>query len=267
MVDVRLDEFASQQIASGYPIHEHQGVWWQRTAPFFHKPVFPFQVLTPGSARPSRLRSVLGYSHVCDDAAEATRAWSMQVMDRETLAGFDVANLIYAKRKNLKRALATLTFSRLDDLEPLLPELQQVCISQATRARHGKPPEYYVDHHDEWRRYMLREFASPHREWWGAFHEGRLAAYVYAYEVEGVMVFGAFKSHTDFFPMRPNDGIVYTFLQHCRSLGTVDRIIFGDWSPDDTNLNAFKESFLFHRVDIPVYAVYHPAVRVLRRLR
>jgi hypothetical protein len=188
-------------------------------------------------------------------------------MDRETLAGFDPANLIYAKRKNIKRALANLAFERLTAIEPLLPQMQAACIAQAERTGHGKPPGYYALHEAEWRRFLLNEFALPDREWWGAFHEGRLAAYLYAYQVEGTVVFLGFKSNTAFFNHRPNDGLIHHFVSYCRDLGTVERIVFGDWAPDDANLNAFKESFLFQRTDLSVYAVYNPLVRLAKRLR
>lgn len=113
---------------------------------------------------------------------------------------------------------------------------------------------------------MRREFAIPGREWWGAFFEGRLIAYYYAYLIGGTMHISASKSHTDHLRMCPNDAMAFSFLQHCAQLPTCHSVIFGDYSPGVPSLTEFKEQFGFEKKSFPVFRSESPLFKLARAL-
>lgn len=264
-------EAAAALQRSGFQVHEHDGVWWQRARPFVYKPVDLLQVLVPGAARPDPLRSPIGYAHACASAAEANRTWSFMMLPEVELRAFDLAALKRHDRPVVRRGLREVEVRRLDDLGPVLEGIRRINFSQAVRNGHGLTPAYYVEHRDQWEARMRREFSIAGREWWGAWVGDRLAAYYYAFHIGDTMQISAAKSHSDFLKLNPNDALAYTFLCHCRELPGCRQVMFGGWTPDTPTLNGFKERYGFRRVDVPAYVGWNPlllaAVGLVQRLR
>ncbi len=258
------EEFIAQQIKAGYAIHFHDGVWWQRAAPFFYRPVLPLQEILPERARPKLSKLFLGYRHITSEGSHVNKRWSVLLLDDEALRTFSIKSISSSKRARVRKGLSHNEIRRIESFEQVADKMQTICISAAHRTGHGKPPDYYTKHYTEWRDFMSREFSIPGREWWGAFHQGVLVAFYYAYQIEETMFISAAKSHTDFLAHCPNDALLYSFLVYCRDLGDCSRVIFGDWS-EVPSLNSFKERYGFRRADLPVYAWYTPAVRWLMK--
>lgn len=254
---MKAEEFIKQQIDAGYKVHHHDNVWWQRYAPWFYRPVVPLQKLIPGSARPNRLLSFLGYSHVVETGEDTNKSWPVMMLEDELLESFSMTVLSSSKRARVRKGMRLNEVRKIDSVDSVITDMQTICISAAHRTEHGKPPEYYTKHYRKWRDFMVGEFSIPGREWWGAFSQGSLVAFYYAYNVEETMFISAAKSHSDFLANCPNDALLYSFLQYCRDLDDCRRVIFGDWS-EVPSLNKFKERYGFRKTDLPVYAWYNP---------
>ena len=237
----------------GYCVHRNDGVWWLQVGPFFCKTLDPMLALLPQSSRPKFQYSMLGYSHVVSDPNLATRTWPVMSLSKERISNFEVGQLKPRKRTSVRKALRQVEVRRIEAIEPVLDTLNEICVSAAQRTGNGKPPEYYLQKRQEWECYMVREFSIPNREWWGAYAEGRLVSYYYAYLIRTTMHIDAAKSHSNYLHLLPNDALLFTFLEYCRDLKSCDQVIFGWWSPDAPTLNRFKETYGFERKDVPVY--------------
>jgi hypothetical protein len=263
---MKAEQYIEQQIKAGYKIHLHDGVWWQQYAPWFYRPVVPLQKLTPGSVRPSRLLSVLGYSHLVDDPEIANKYWPVMMLKEESLELFSISALSSSKRARVRKGLKLNEVRKIANIDPVITEMQQICISAAKRTGHGRPPEYYVKNAGEWEAFMRKEFAIPGREWWGAFQGDVLVAYYYAYLVDETMFISAAKSHSDYLQNCPNDALLFSFLEFCRGLEDCRRVIFGDWS-DAPSLNEFKERYGFQKVDLLMYTTLNKIVKWARKIK
>jgi hypothetical protein len=261
-------EFIEQQIAAGYKVHQHKGVWWQRVAPFFCKPVLSLQEIAPGESCPARMKALLGYSHVVKglNGIHTNKSWSLMVMNHEKLEKFALQSLPRTKQQRVRKGLGLMRVRVIADIEPVIEDIKDICIATAQRTKHGKPPEYYVRQYQTWRAWLTREFSLPKREWWGAYCDSLLIAYLYSVLVDETMFIYAAKSHTAYLDKSPNDALVFSFLEYCRDLKCCTSVIMGDWTKEAESLNKFKEKFGFEKLDFPMYAKYHPMLALLKRL-
>ena len=252
---------------AGQSVHLHDGIWWLEVGPGFCKPVDLLRRMTPGTARPALLHRWMGYSHLVADAVKANWHWDVMYLEGDGLRQFDLARVKPKRRRRIKHALAALQVRRIEDIQPLLPAMNEINVITATRTSHGKPATYYVENRAEWERFMTHEFALQGREWWGAFFEGRLVAYYYSHVISRTLYINAAKSHTDFLNHGPNDALVFSLLEHHRNQADCDRIVYGDWSPDVPSLNEFKEQYGFAHVTLPVFRVQTPLMRLALQLK
>ena len=213
-------EFIEQQIAAGYKIHFYRGVWWEKKEPFFYKPVVSLEKILPHESTPVLLKSFLGYSHLVSDKKLATKYWSVMLLNHEKLKDFGLKSLSSSKRARVRKGLRLTEVKKIENIESIIEDIKNICISQAKRTRHGLPPEYYIKHYNKWRSSIKREFALLKREWWGIFYNDSLIAYNYGVLVDDTMFIFTAKSHADFLDKCPNDALLFTFLNYCKSLNS-----------------------------------------------
>lgn len=249
-------EFVEQQRSLGRRIHEHDGVFWEEVYRFYCKPAFIYRAFDRGSARPHPLRSLLGYSHQVTDAPQSNRTVPFMVLERDGLDGFDLQKLPSPKRRIVRQGISRCEVKSILDIEPLMERVREINIAQSLRQEAGAgaetSPKRYIDEAEDWRAQIRREFALRGREWWGAFVDGVLAAYLRTYQVDEIRVIQQVKADTAYFKYRPVDALYF----HVLSASAVDpgcmRIMNGD--PRHTSLNRFKEQFLFKAVSYPYYS-------------
>jgi hypothetical protein len=252
---VTMDEgaVANALASAGYSVHAHGDVWWQKVAPFYCKPVDPVRALLPGSEVPGLRHSIIGYSHLVSDRRHATHTWSIMLLRPIRLRDVSIERLKLGRRTSVRKALKQVEIRRIDAIGPVLDRLNEISISTAQRTGHGQPPEHYTKRRNEWADFMIREYSIANREWWGGWVDNKLVAYFYAYQIAKTMYISAAKSHSDYLKLRPNDALIFSFLEYCRDLVACEQVVYGDWSPDVPSLNEFKEQFGFEKTDLPVY--------------
>jgi hypothetical protein len=250
------EQFVEQQRSLGRRIHEHDGVYWETVYPFYCKPVFVYKPFDPGEARPSRARSLLGFSHQVRNPAEGNRSVPLMVLARDGLDSYGLHRLPSRKRTYVRRALEICVIKPIDDIGENMERMREINLSQALRQELGAgvetPARRYTLQADEWRAQMRREFPLEHREWWGAFVGGILAAYLRTYQVEGVRVIQQAKADSVYLKFHPMDALYHAVLSHAAKDPTCQLIVNG--GPRHRSLNHYKEQFLFSVVNFPYYS-------------
>lgn len=264
-----VEEFCEQEIRLGLRIHRNDGVWWRERAPFYYRPAYEFQEVVPDSATPSPRRALAGYVHVVPGGHHANAARSVMALDRRgDAAPYTISELTSRNTRNhIRRGLKECEIRRIDDLRAIIQELQAINIATRRRTGVGLPEEYYVTSFNTWKRNMLALFDLPGREWWGAYQDGRLIAYIHAYLVGDVMTLNAAKSLTEALRFHPNDALVYSATEAWLNALKCRRIVYGDFATQDPALNHFKKGFGYARLDIPAYEYLTPPGKLFALLR
>ncbi len=255
-----VNDFAQQQIRAGYRLHYKDGIWWQQRSPFYFKPAFEYQFVSPQVQRPSRLKAIVGYSHAVGPNSRSNSAWPIMVF-KWGGGAFDLRNLISKKRNQVRKGLAQVEVKKIDAIANLLGDLQEINIATHERTGVGKPATYYTEHYRQWAAFIKRIFGLDGREWWGAFRGDRLVAYYYAYQVNDTLVIDTAKSSTDYLKHNPMDALLFRIMEHAINQGGCRTITYGGWTRDNPSLTHFKAQYGFVREDIPVYLALNPAVR------
>lgn len=261
-------DFADQARQLGREVHQHGGVWWEKHQIGYCKPAFEFRPFPPGQARPRFARSFLGYSHQVPDARLGTRVVEYMVLEGEDLKSFSMKSLRSEKRNQVRKGLKSCEVRLITDVEPVLEAMRQINVTQAERqmltGRFGKPARYYTEQMEAWRAEIRRWFSLPGREWWGAFVNGELGAYMLTFQVETVRFIGLMKTHTDSLKLCLTDAIYFLVLESAAREESCRRIING--GPLRPSLDRYKEQFLFKRTPIPYYTAPVTLVRLGMRL-
>lgn len=249
-------DFVKQQQALGRRIHQHDGVFWEEVYPFYCKPAFIYKAFDPGTARPARLRSLLGYSHQVRTPGLGNRIVPFMVLDRSGLDGFGLMKLPPKKRNQVRRALEHCKVKPITDLETVLERMREINLSQAIRQEQGAgsdvPSIRYTKEAHAWRVQIRQEFSLQGREWLGALVDGVLVAYLRTYQVDGIRIIQQVKSDTQFLKYHTVDALYFDLLSRVAADPTCQIIMNGD--PRHESLNHFKEQFLFKAVKYPYYS-------------
>lgn len=261
-------QYVEQQRALGRRLHEHGGVWWEEVYPCYCKPAFIYKVL-PRGVRPARRYSWLGYGHLVARLEEGNRTLPMMALDRSRLEDFGLTKLPSKKRNNVRRALEKCSVAPLADIETHLERIRAINVAQALRHEENVgaqiPARRYTAEADSWRAQIRAQFALAGREWWGAFVDGELAAYLRTYQVDGVRVIQHAKVDADYYKFYPMDALYYTVLA-AAAADPVCRLILNG-RPMHPSLNHFKEQFLFAAVDFPYFSTHAGLMELGKRLR
>jgi len=261
-------EFVEQQISLGRRIHQHDGVFWEEVYPRYCKPAFIYRAFDPGEARPARLRSLLGFSHRVTSPEGGNRIVKFMVLEGERLRGFSLEALGGKKRNQVRRGLRTCDVRSINDLERVLERVREINISQAERQEGRKgtetPVRRYVEESNQWRAQVRREFDFKGREWWGAFIDGVLSAYMRCYQVDGMRIIEQTKADTRYLKDYPMDALYFTVLSMAASDSSCLRVVNG--RPMHASLNHYKEQFLFEGSEFPYYSTHARLVEWAKRI-
>jgi hypothetical protein len=252
---LREAEFVAQQRTLGCRIHEHDGVFWEEIQPFYCKPAFIHKPFDPEEAKPPWRHSLFGYDHQVRHFEKANRTRFAMVLSRAVLDGYGLNRLPSKKRNQVRRGLEHCAIRPLVDVEANLERMREINVSQAIRQEKGSgsetPVHRYLAAADEWRRQMRCEFALNGREWWGAYVDGTLAAYLRTYQVDGIRLIKQTKADTAFLKFYPMDALYFSVLSAAAADPACLRVI--NSHPMHPSLNHFKEAFLFAPEAIPCY--------------
>ncbi len=249
-------------------LHFHDGVWWDQIYPGFARPAFKFRALVPRTVRPARSQSWLGYSHFVSETGQGNGAVRYMVLAGDDLRDFGMARLDSKKRNQVRKGLKCCEVRDMSDLESCLEDAREVCVSHAQRGASSRKafhasPDFFRNQADTWRMQMRRDFAGGGRSWYGAWHEGRLIAYLVTLQVEDTVLVEKMKLHTDFLAFCPSDALYFHVLSRIAQDSACLRVI--NSSPQRPGLDRFKEQFLFKATPLPQYVSNPAAYRLAMR--
>jgi hypothetical protein len=249
-----LDQYLEQERAIRKGIHQHDGVWWHRSAWGSCTPLYPLQPLLPGQVRPAPQRAPLRYRFLTPDQAGANHAMAFMVLAEDRLRAFSFDTLPHEKRKAINRAEKTgLRVQRLCSLEDQWPALKQIFISNATRTGYGLPPAYYETHEAQWKADLRREFALADRDWFAAFAGETVVAYLYCVLVEETALLLVTKFNAAFLESRPSDALHFHALSYYRDQPACRRVSAGSVNANVATIDRFKSRFGFEPTSYPAF--------------
>jgi hypothetical protein len=242
-------DYINARLAAGFPLHLHDGMWWEISRRGYCKPAIPYEQAIPGKQTPARLRCAIGYTHRVQDGEPCSGEWHTVIMRKPVISQVSL-DAVDGKRRNcIRKGLRCCQVELIHDLSPFRNDMTDIAISTAIRNERGFPAAYYRQENEQWWNSIL--CMVPYTEFWGAMYEGHMIAYLAVHVAGHRAIIDGAKSVTGQLKQCPNDALVYTFLESCRERGTVDEIVYGGWSEDKPTLNRFKESFGFSGEKIP----------------
>lgn len=262
-------EYVEQLRQSGHRIHEHDGVYWEQTYPFFCRPALFFRAFDPGTARPAAFKSLLGYSHEIEDANKATHFRTFLVLTRDVLNDYSIPNLLPKKRSQVRQALRNCEVKLITKLdEDLLERIRQINIAQAIRQEKGfgaeTPVDRYVKELEQWKKQIRNEFRLAGREWWGAYVDGVLVAYIKTYQIDSTRIIEQTKTDSQYAQQKPMDALYYTVIETAAKELSCTRILNG--TPLHPSLTLYKEQFLFKEVTYPYFSSNYKLTQTIKKL-
>jgi hypothetical protein len=264
-----IEQNAEQKRKSlGCKLHYSGGVWWERQQPFYAKPAFEFQSLVPGMARPDRKKGFFVYSHQVPSPELGNRLVDWMILEGEDLQQFSMARLRSEKRNQVRKGLKNCEVRTVTDLEPHLDQALQINATQAERHMatgwFTRSSAYFARHAQAWKAETRLHFSLPGWQWWGAFVQGQLVAYMRTLQVADILFIMSMKNHTEFLKLCSSDAIYFTALEAASRAGNVSRIVNG--GPMRPSLNRFKEQFLFKQTSTPYFLAGETFLRLGTRL-
>jgi len=253
---MKLEDYLRQEAGIRSGVHVHHGVWWKKTSWGCCQPLYPLQEIPPGSARPAPLKSFIRYSHVVPAGTlSGARTRTRWVIQGDNLKAYSLANIADRKRRQAINKAVRCGFKTdmITELEPWRRDLHDIYVSNAARNRHGLPPEWYVEHEEEWWRNLSREHSLPGRDWFGAFQNGKLVAFLYNCLVDDTAVMLVAKSHRDYLSADPNDLLWFDSFLHYQALPECRRIDAGWAIPVPPTVDWRKRSLGFEPAELPVF--------------
>jgi hypothetical protein len=262
-------EYVEQQRQLGRRIHQHDGIFWEQTYPFYCRPAFIYRAFDRGTAKPHALKSLLGYSHQIIDSNKATDYKTFMEIDREELNGYSIEKLHPKKRNKVRQSLKFCEVKLITHMdEELMGRIRQINIEQSIRQEKGfgaeTPVDRYIKEKEQWIKQIKKDFALNGREWWGAYYEGILTAYMRTYQVDGIRVIEQTKLDSKYIDYKPMDGLYFSVINMAAKDLSCEKIMNG--TPLHPSLNLFKEQFLFKQVTYPYFTSNYKLNQGIRKL-
>lgn len=260
-------EYAQQLSAQGYSVHFSDGVWWVTVVPGFCRPVWRISCLPRNKSTPRLSKSFLGYGYSTSDEESNASPYRVMLQRKEQGTEFDIEQFSKNRRRDIRRGLRHLDVYVLEDVSQYLLDMTEIVISARIRTGAGRSVEYYQNHGEKWRSSIQNIGKQKDNYFVGAFFEQKLIAYFCGFKVNDTFSIAAAKSHSDYLNHNPNDALIYKTLDLAYTRLKCDTVIYGDYSPEDLQLNDYKTRYGFQCHEVPQYEHHRLGMRFLKRLR
>ena len=236
----------------GHRVREEAGVYWFDVHSRIYTS-FPFQTpVNPDSELVSRVlrRDGLVLRHACP-LGKGRPSYRIAINE----ASYDLQSLSGKARNQTRRGLERCQVQRLD-----FGEFTRECITlnRDTLLRQGRAVPSGFD--DYWQRYYRHAGQSEGAQIWGAFFGGELAAFLIAFEMEGVAHILILRSRAELLCHYPNNALLYTYIKSVLDSGTVHEVSIGLESIQRgmDSLDRFKTNMGFQKIPIGQQIAFAP---------
>ncbi len=243
------EEYVEGKIKAGHILHENDGVWWETTRKGYCKPAVKYEIVRPRAAKPAFAKRIIGYNHRVEHMNQASGYWQPFLMKEEGINSWSLDNLSSGnRRRRIRKGLRNCTVEVVKDIHQYKEDISRILKSTAIRNGHGFPPEYYDMEKKEW--WEVIEKVALYTEFWCAFSEGKLIAYICLHVMGERVVVDGVKSDTDFLSNCPIDAILHGIMTSLKERGGIKEMWYGGKSSRKT-LDDYKESYGFEVVKVP----------------
>lgn len=251
-------ERAKQISTTGRKVVECEGVYFHEVRSGFF---WPIDLLRPRERVIRKVPGTLGHKMVVADPALGNG--HLNIMAAFDVMEFSLDSLAKDRRKGVRRGLKQVEVRVIENSAQLVREgAHEIDTSFRSRTQWGNAVSK-----EEFAARLGRLMSDPGMVWFGGYVDGKLAGYISISVVNSNATMGTIASHSDYLSQRVNDVLVYEMCRLSAESGCVDKLAFGLHCAKET-LNAFKESMLFKRRDLPAYThVRWPIGWGLRLLR
>jgi hypothetical protein len=263
---LKLEEFAAQEKQMGERIHYNDGVWWHSPVPGFSVPLIREQAIALGSAKPAFRHRVIGYAHAVPLSGVDRQAclYEHPMVHRNDCGTYDIAQVSASRRSKIRRGMKKSHIINIVDVRPYLSDALAIVVSARERTGSGLPVTHYQKYGERWKADFSRLASLPGRFLLGATTSNRLVSYLFCTAVERTLYIGAAKNHTEFLQLYANDALLHCAFDLAYNELRLERIVYGDYVPNDPSLNYFKESYGFTKVAIPRVSILSPVASVIQ---
>lgn len=241
------EEYIEGKLSAGHFIHQHDGIWWEKTRKGYCKTAILYEAISAGK-RPSLSNSFVGFNHRTFEKKAASGFWEPYLLKEEEIENWSIENLkSSSRRSSIRKGLRSNNVKQIENIIGFRESFSSVLKSTSERTKHGFPPGYYDLEKDEW--WLLISKVANYTEFWGAFQGDTLTGYVCIHVAGDRVIVDAVKSDTKYLSTNPIDAIMYTIMTDLKQRG-IREIWYGGKS-NRQGLDRFKESYGFQLVEIP----------------
>jgi hypothetical protein len=258
---MREVDLASMRAAEGARVVAHDDRYWYMTHPGFFEPVHLLARMHACEARrPSPL--CWGYrAALCEDDASCADSVLPLYMLPDAPA-FSECTLSRNRRCDLRKCRREVDLRVLRGPELLLEQGHGVFMSAVRRLGYWTPVS-----EAEYRRRIERRFAHGRRQVVAGLVDGRLAGYLDAFVVDGILYPEQIFIASEALRTGIGTGLYVATIESALRSGTVREVCNGLHTPEDPNLCHFKESLGFHVVRFPAHSAIPAPIRAIVRRR
>lgn len=238
----------------------HRGRYWTETVKGFYEPVHWLAALSDEQA--TRPRLGWGFRASLTQEASGCANAAMPIHLCSSVADYEEEFLPSKRRNDLRRCRKRIQIVQLRDARLLKAQGRAVVVSALGRTGHDlapSPAEYDASVH--------RLVENPHMVVLAGLADGVLTGYLTGYAISDVAYVQSVFLATQFLNTAVGTGLPFEFVQMCRRAGTVQRVVYGLHSVEDSSLSAFKAGMGFPTVLLPARVSMLPGVRWLLRCR
>jgi hypothetical protein len=246
------EELARQQANVEDRVHHNRGVWWRQARPFFWQPCFCYQPLNAGRVWPAHSKALGGFTHIAEAGAE-TNGFFRSIV-RDNIQKYSVQWVPRERRNKIRNGLANLTIRPVKPAE-LLEQGYDVYVSWRNRVQWGRNKGTQ----EKYALWIGKVVRQPKRLRLGAFHQGRLVAFMLPFACDEFVVLSYIASHSDSLHLHPNDLLYHALLTIARQTAGIRMAEFGAVSSKGS-LDKFKLGYGSVR-EFPSYTWINPIVR------
>jgi hypothetical protein len=247
--------------ARGLTVVSHRGRYWKQTRTGFYEPVHWLARLSAEQATcPRRLH--WGFRATLDEAAapHANAALALHLLD--DVAGYTMERFQAKRRFHVRKAHKLAEFRVLED--PALLHEQGYAVYRSARERIGSAALPEASYHAQLDDACL---GPQGRHTHVGLADGKLAAYLVAFAVDGTAYIEHVHLASGFMSTSIGNGLVYEFVQSCRTTGAIERVVYGPHVPAVPALGVFKEGMGFPVARLPARMGLVPLVKGFVRRR
>ncbi|GAB5442911.1 MAG: hypothetical protein Fues2KO_32600 [Fuerstiella sp.] len=223
----------------GHTVRECNGVYWFDTFSRAFTTI-PYDVQIDPAASPAR--DVLGSDgllvrYSCD-VADGVPSFQHVVTDKN----YGMETLINKARNKTRQGLRKCEAGPVDPLE--LGD-EGVQLHAETLLRQGRRLSDNFESY--WKQYFAAASANPCATAWAAWYEGKLASYLISFRAGAREYISIVRSSQELLKHRPNNAMLYTFLEHTMARPEIDEVSIGLQSlqPGGESLDLFKRGMGF----------------------